>query len=183
MGSGSCHLPDQIQFLTNICLLGIQDSMMDSRISRQRGFTTGVQVSPACHKPIRSHTTEENLPQTASPYVDKLDLSPKACASPPILRRFPRDGSEPRKSVRMSNKVVEIPMSNFAQEDNDQGTDEVDGLGENLEKLEAEESDIVKEPEGPREDSSLKRGASKISRALDTLRLFKDGKGRYKGKK
>ena len=45
-------------------------------------------------------------------------------------------------------------------------TDEVDGLGEDLEKLEAEESDIVKEPEGPREDSSLKRGASKISRAL-----------------
>ena len=26
---------------------------MESRISRQRGFTTGVQVSPACHKPIR----------------------------------------------------------------------------------------------------------------------------------
>ena len=45
-------------------------------------------------------------------------------------------------------------------------TDEVDGLGEDLKKLEAEESDIVKEPEGPREDSSLKRGASKISRAL-----------------
>ena len=70
---GSCHLPDQIQFLISqpphhigfkfLFLVksnpqisdcrGIQDSRMESRISRQRGFTTGVQVSPACHKPIR----------------------------------------------------------------------------------------------------------------------------------
>ena len=39
-------------------------------------------------------------------------------------------------------------------------------MGEDLERQEGEESDIVKEPEGAREDSSLKRGASKISRAL-----------------
>ena len=71
--SGSCHLPDQIQFLISqpphhigfkfqflvksnpqiSDCRGIQDSRMESRISRQRGFTTGVQVSPACHKPIR----------------------------------------------------------------------------------------------------------------------------------
>merc|ERR550517_2323263 len=132
---------------------------------------------------VRSHTTEENLPLTA-PCVEKLtDLSPKVCASPPILRKGPRlrDGSEPRKSVRLSTKVVEIPRPTYtySTESNDLGTDEVDGVGGGLER---EESDIVKEPE-QREDSSLKRGTSKISRALDTLRLFKDGKGRYKEKK
>ena len=42
----------------------------------------------------------------------------------------------------------------------------MDGVGgEDLERQDREESEIVKEPEG-REDSSLKRGTSKISRAL-----------------